>query len=155
MIVYRPLASPTDSKKYPVYLSQCAGRLKAFHDFYLTFIMPRTVSDATRFTATSPHAYSKPNENLRSAASNTFSPSNNSRTYPSAYNAHSSPSGPIQFSGSTETPAQKVVRLRAAHAAEKNAEITTWDKIVVKGRVWADVAHRVTVWGLIGATGML
>lgn len=54
-----------------------------------------------------------------------------------------------------ETPKEKVTRLRAAHEAAKQAQVTRWDRIVVRGRVWADVAHRVTVLGLIGVTGML
>ena len=32
-------------------------------------------------------------------------------------------------------------------------QISTWDKIVVQGRVWADAAHRITAMGLIGFSG--
>lgn len=120
--------------------------------------MSRSAADATRFTATSPHAYSKPSS-LRSAASNTFSPSSSypgSHPLPRKANASSPSPGPSGGpSATTETAAQKVARLRAAHAAQKNAQISTWDKIVVRGRVVADAAHRITTLTLIGCTGKL
>ncbi|MCJ1398919.1 hypothetical protein MMC11_002120 [Xylographa trunciseda] len=116
--------------------------------------MSRSAVDATRFTATSPHAYSKPNT-LRSAASNTFSPSSYPRSHALPRNAkhQSPPAGPPPGKPSVgETAAQKVARLRAAHAMQKEAQISTWDRIVVRGRVIADRAHRFTALGLIGLT---
>ncbi|MCJ1415287.1 hypothetical protein MMC32_001619 [Xylographa parallela] len=116
--------------------------------------MSRSAADATRFTATSPHAYSKPSA-LRSAASNTFSPSSYPRTHPLPRNAkQQSPTlgGPAAKPPLSETAAQKVARLRAAHAMQKEAQISTWDRVVVRGRVIADAAHRFTALGLIGLT---
>ena len=113
--------------------------------------MSRSAADATRFTATSPHAYSKPST-LRSTGVNTFSPSSAPRSQTQLPNA----SQTFQFRGSggpSETPAQKVARLRAQHEASKLGQITTWDKIVIRGRVWADKAHRITTMSLIGFSG--
>ena len=121
-----------------------------------THTMPRSVVDATRFTATSPHMYSKPTT-LRSPASNTFSPSSSpsSHNLPRTSNPSHPSKGPSPNApATTETPAEKVARLRAAHAAQKNAQISRWDRIVVRGRVVADAAHRFTAMGLIGLTGM-
>ncbi|KAF4552252.1 Hypothetical protein D9617_10g072330 [Elsinoe fawcettii] len=89
--------------------------------------MPRSASDATRFTATGPYATSKPS----SAAS-------------------SIPIGPS--APQNETPQQKIARLRAAAAAAKRGQESQFDKLVRVGRVWADRAHRTTAWGLIGLT---
>ncbi len=116
--------------------------------------MSRTVADATRFTATSPHAYSKTSSILRSAA-NTLSPS--SKTQPSPPpNAHTpNPRSPQNQPPpqQPETPQQKVARIRALRAAQKLNSLTLWDKTVIRGRRYADIAHRITVGGLIGATG--
>lgn len=122
--------------------------------------MSRTVADATRFTATSPHAYSKPASILRTAA-NTFSPSA-SPSHPSrkpAPNAHAPNSPPppppssSQQQQQRETPHQKVARIRALRAAQKLNSLTLWEKTVIRGRRYADSAHRITVYGLMGATG--
>ncbi|MCJ1386498.1 hypothetical protein MMC17_009624 [Xylographa soralifera] len=116
--------------------------------------MSRSAVDATRFTATSPHAYSKPST-LRSAASNTFSPSSYPRVHALPRNAkhqYPPPAGPTAKPSVSETAAQKVARLRAAHAMQKEAQISTWDRVVVRGRVIADAAHRFTALGLIGLT---
>ncbi len=89
--------------------------------------MPRSATDATRFTATGPYAYSKTNAST------------------------------IQLSQpppSNETPAQKVIRLRAAAQRAKLGQETTWDRVVERGKVWADRAHRVTALSLVGLTGM-
>jgi Cytochrome oxidase c assembly len=53
-----------------------------------------------------------------------------------------------------ETPQEKVRRLRAAADAAKLGQISTFDKIVIRGRVWADRAHRFTTLTLISATCM-
>ena len=52
-----------------------------------------------------------------------------------------------------ETPQQKVARLRAAAARAREGKVTPFDKAVMRGRVWADRAHKVTALGLIGVTG--
>ena len=109
--------------------------------------MSRSVADATRFTATSPHAYMKPSIPRSKQASSSFTPS---RTIPKPLKVH--PLGP-KPDIPAETPAQKVARLRAQHVAKRASELTTWDKVVVRGRTMADVAHRITVMSLIGLTG--
>ena len=116
--------------------------------------MSRSAVDATRFTATSPHAYSKPSP-LRSAASNTFSPSSVPRSHSFPQTAQPIPRLPGSNNNGMETPAQKVARLRAERATLRESQISTWDKVVVRGRVWADRAHRFTAMGLIMATGRL
>ena len=100
--------------------------------------MPRSPSDATRFTATGPYA-----------ASGTSFGSNVS-------NSPTAPSGSQIAFGSpaseNETPQQKIARLRAAAAAAKRGHESQFDKVVRVGRFWADRAHRVTAIGLIGLT---
>lgn len=122
--------------------------------------MSRTVADATRFTAASPHAYSRPSSILRSANA-TFSPSSysasgsaasQSRRPPLLSNKKTPQQQPPSKPPQHETPAQKVARLRALRAAEKLKPLSLWDRTVVRGRRWADVAHRTTAFGLMGFT---
>jgi hypothetical protein len=47
-----------------------------------------------------------------------------------------------------------VRRLRAAADKAREAQISTFDKMIIRGRVWADRAHRFTALSLIGATCM-
>ncbi|RDW66472.1 hypothetical protein BP6252_10107 [Coleophoma cylindrospora] len=92
--------------------------------------MPRSATDATRFTSTTPHASAKP-PSYRG-------PPNASR---------------LNTPGPTgETPQQKVARLRASAAKARDAKISSFDKFLVHGRVWADRAHRFTTLSLIGIT---
>lgn len=87
---------------------------------------PRSVSDATRFTSTTPQPKSK-----TSAASNAGGP------------------GPVG-----ETLEQRVARLRAAHLAARSAPLSRYDRITEGGRKVFDVMHKATLAGLIGFTGM-
>ena len=62
----------------------------------------------------------------------------------------------MQFGGTAptdETPQQKIARLRAAAAQARSGQESGFDKVVIAGRRWADRAHRVTTWSLIGLTG--
>ncbi|KAK4993624.1 hypothetical protein LTR50_000234 [Elasticomyces elasticus] len=95
----------------------------------------RTANDATRFTATGPHAHTKSTP----LSSNTSS---------SNLNLPGRPSPP------GETPQQKIARLRAAAAAAKTGKVSTFDRVVGIGRLVADKAHRLTAIGLIAATGL-
>ncbi|CAK7274459.1 hypothetical protein SEPCBS119000_006184 [Sporothrix epigloea] len=54
----------------------------------------------------------------------------------------------------SETPAQKVARLRAAHQAAKNAQVSQLDKIISSARRAFDSAHHYTIIGLIGFTAI-
>lgn len=87
--------------------------------------MARSTTDATRFTSTTPHAATKPKPASRNPG----------------------PPG--------ETPQQRVKRLRAAADKARDAQISTFDKFLMKGRVWADKAHRFTAFSLIGLTCMV
>jgi hypothetical protein len=85
----------------------------------------RSIADATRFTPTIPHAFTR------------------------------SPMPPSGTSSSaTETPQQRVARLREAARMSKLAQASIFDRVIDRGRVWADKAHRVVALGLISATGL-
>lgn len=96
--------------------------------------MPRSATDATRFTSTTPHASAKPPSASRLPARGI----------------------PLKKPGPPgETPQEKVKRLRAAADRARDAQVSQFDKILVRGRVWADRAHRFTALSLIGITGTL
>jgi len=88
--------------------------------------MPRTPADATRFTATGPHAHSK--------------------TTATTIDLGAAPPP-------NETPAQKVARLREASRRAKVSQESTWDRVVSRGRIWADRAHKITATALIATSG--
>ena len=120
--------------------------------------MSRSAADATRFTATSPHAYAKPTP-INSASPSTHSASSKPQPNPKARLNPSvrTPPPPIDpktgAQGSAppgETPAGKVARLREARFRERAAQITRWDRVVIRGRVWADRAHKITVTAIVG-----
>ncbi|CAF9921331.1 hypothetical protein IMSHALPRED_005151 [Imshaugia aleurites] len=121
--------------------------------------MSRSAVDATRFTATSPHAYAKPTPIYRAPPS-TYSAASKPRPNPNARlnpNARNPPppidpkKGPQGSAPTGETAADKVARLREARLRERAAQITTWDRVVIRGRVWADRAHKVTVTAVVAA----
>lgn len=95
--------------------------------------MPRSATDATRFTSTTPHASAKP-------------PPGSSNLYPTK---EKKPAAPAPAG---ETPQEKVRRLRAAADRARDAQVSGFDKAIVRGRVWADRIHRFTALSLIGAT---
>ncbi|TVY68733.1 hypothetical protein LSUE1_G005690 [Lachnellula suecica] len=94
--------------------------------------MPRSATDATRFTSTTPHASAK-----RQPPSSSVPLNSNTQRKPG-------PTG--------ETPQEKVRRLRAAADRARDAQVSTFDKVIVRGRVWADRAHRFVALSLIAAT---
>ncbi|TPX10116.1 uncharacterized protein E0L32_001313 [Thyridium curvatum] len=126
----------------------------------------RTVSDATRFTQTTPHATSKPGAaagaaaKKAKAAASRFPPAAASGTARSADGGRGRRPSPAAAAASAEaaplneTPEQKVARLRAAHLAAKNAEVSAFDKFISSGRRLFDSAHKATVMGLIGFTAV-
>ena len=99
--------------------------------------MPRSPSDATRFTATGPYAAKSTSFASNQAGTATA-------TAGSQIDFGSAPSG--------ESAQQKIARLRAAAAASRRGHETQFDRVVRVGRVWADRAHRGTALGLIGLT---
>lgn len=101
--------------------------------------MPRSPTDATRFTATGPYA--------SSGASVAASSSNASATASSGSQISFGAPAPAG-----ETPQQKIARLRAAATQAKLGKETQFDQVVRVGRVWADRAHRFAAMSLIGLT---
>ncbi|KAF2786028.1 hypothetical protein K505DRAFT_380530 [Melanomma pulvis-pyrius CBS 109.77] len=91
--------------------------------------MSKYTKDSTRFTATGVWAHTKPGR---------------ATTLPTAEPAPKN-----------ETPAQKVKRLREAANRAKMAQVTRWDYAYLYGRMAADAAHRLTVYGIIFATGCI
>lgn len=86
--------------------------------------------DPTLFTATSPVATAKPTpKNTRVAIGGPAPPG--------------------------ETPLQKVARLREAARKARAANESPAERLIERGRLWADRAHRFTTLSLIGFTGML
>ena len=113
--------------------------------------MSRSAKDATRFTPTTPHAYSR-----NSPGSTPGFPANGSPSAASTFQPYAPPNGggqPVAASGSGETPSQKVARLRAEHLRRRAMQLTTWDKMVLRGRRVADRLHVWTVFGLLSLTG--
>jgi hypothetical protein len=94
--------------------------------------MSRSATDATRFTSTTPHATSISQSTAR------LQDQRKKKIIPSG-----------------ETPLEKVRRLRAAADRARDAQVSTVDKMIIRGRVWADIAHRTTTLFLIGCTGKL
>ncbi len=107
---------------------------------------PRSVSDATRFTATTPHASSKAGTGAAAASAGLrFTPPSNTPAGASGGGPKGTPLG--------ETPQQRVQRLRAAHLRAKAAQMSRFDRVIELGRRFFDSAHKATVIGLVGLTG--
>lgn len=103
---------------------------------------PRSVKDATRFTSTIPHATSK-----AATASTAGAPSS-----PAAKAAAKTASQrAARLPG--ETPEQRVRRLRQAHLAAQQAQISTSDRLIDGSRRVLNVVHRFTVTGVVIFTG--
>ncbi|EAS33371.3 uncharacterized protein CIMG_04395 [Coccidioides immitis RS] len=104
--------------------------------------MSRSTADATRFTATAPHAHSKPGSTA-------------SRWPGMKLGRSQEKPQPATGGDSQETPKQKVERLRAeARAARIAKSSSPMDRIIGRGRVWADRVHKVTVFTIIAASGI-
>lgn len=97
--------------------------------------MPKSATDATRFTSTTPHAHTKapPNAPFNSLPRRT----------------------PGSVSPPGESLQAKVRRLRAQADKQRDAQVPKFDKVIMHGRVWADRFHRVVTMSLIGATRMI
>ncbi|CAJ2504730.1 Uu.00g121240.m01.CDS01 [Anthostomella pinea] len=123
---------------------------------------PRSVADATRFTANTPHANTKAGAS-NAASSSSPSPSSSkpsSMSSPSSVAARRPPQkGGMPPPGmprpmQQETIEERVRRLRAAHLAAKKADISRFDRVVDYSRKYFDAAHKFTVMGLIGFSGL-
>ncbi|KAI0204446.1 hypothetical protein F4808DRAFT_413549 [Astrocystis sublimbata] len=113
---------------------------------------PRSVADATRFTSNRPHA------NTKSASSP------NVKAAAAAQKPHTKPQSPPpppqrpqqlpRRSVPNETLDERVRRLRAAHLAAKQHSVSRMDKVIDSSRRLFDAAHKFTVVGLIGFSGI-
>lgn len=125
-------------------------------------INPRSVADATRFTSNTPHAKTKSTPTSASAGrstNNTISPSSSSPSASASASASSRPAQPWRAGGAASIPAQetmeeRVRRLRAAHLAAKQHSVSKMDKVIGSSRRLFDAAHKFTVMGLIGFSGI-
>lgn len=104
----------------------------------------RSASSATRFTATTPHASSK-------AGPSRFPPP--PRAGGGAPRKPAAASARGASTPNSETPEQRVARLRAAHERAKTAQVSRFDQLIAKSRPFFDSAHRITVISLVGLTG--
>ncbi|KAK8022937.1 hypothetical protein PG991_006818 [Apiospora marii] len=140
---------------------------------------PRSVAEATLFTSNTPHA----NIKKASASAGATSSSTSAASAPSSQTsstimssrsaaaanaartaaAAATPRKPIQKPGMPPPPSggnrpesldEKVRRLRAAHLAAKNHDVSRLDKVIGGTRRYMDAAHRFTVMGLIGFSGL-
>lgn len=131
----------------------------------VTVPMSRSAIELTRFTVTAPHAYAFVKTYAKSSAlRNGFALAQSKNRPPQlrSFSSHrssysnASPSVPTSMQTypppSSETPAEKVARLRAARFKARMAQIPLWDRVVVEGRRWADRFHRITVYTLLLAS---
>ncbi|KAI0139172.1 hypothetical protein F4776DRAFT_54161 [Hypoxylon sp. NC0597] len=112
---------------------------------------PRSVADATRFTSNTPHANAKAASNPPPPSS---SPSSATSSSPSRPPQSRMPPPGMPRPLAPETIEERVRRLRAAHLAAKRHETSRFDRIVDASRRYFDAAHKFTVLGLIGFSGL-
>ncbi|KAI1735657.1 hypothetical protein F4680DRAFT_452745 [Xylaria scruposa] len=105
---------------------------------------PRTVADATRFTSNRPHANTKSasSPNVAAAAAQQVQKQQQQQALPRR-------AIPQQ-----ETMEERVRRLRAAHLAAKQHSVSRMDRVIGGSRRLFDAAHKFTVMGLIGFSGI-
>ena len=136
---------------------------------------PRSVADATRFTSNTPHANSKARKPVAGAQSTSTTSSSSAlpkapsrtaapiasppqpprRSVPTSASASAAALGPGQgHAQKPESLDERVRRLRAAHLAARNHDVSRMDKVISNSRRYMDAAHRYTVMGLIGFSGM-
>ncbi|KAI0454140.1 hypothetical protein F5B21DRAFT_476762 [Xylaria acuta] len=101
---------------------------------------PRTVADATRFTSNRPHA------NTKSASSPNVAAAQQQQ--------QQQPTLPRRPAIPQETMEERVRRLRAAHLAAKQHNVSRMDQVIGNSRRLFDAAHKFTVMGLIGFSGI-
>ncbi|KXH68244.1 hypothetical protein CSAL01_12965 [Colletotrichum salicis] len=115
---------------------------------------PRSASDATRFTSTTPHAASK-SYPTSAAATTGASTTGTTTTTASSTPATTSPQPPkLPGRQPGESPEDRVRRLRAAHEAARKAQTSSVDRVIGGSRRFFDVAHKFTVLGLVGFTAI-
>ncbi|XXG95354.1 hypothetical protein Hte_001616 [Hypoxylon texense] len=115
---------------------------------------PRSVADATRFTSNTPHAQAKAPS---TSTSTTPSSATSSPPQASPRPSHNRTNAPVPGRpgpSSPETIEERVRRLRAAHLAARRHETSRFDRIADVSRRYFDAAHKFTVLGLIGFSGL-
>ncbi|KAI1129937.1 hypothetical protein F5Y10DRAFT_237053 [Nemania abortiva] len=114
---------------------------------------PRSVADATRFTSNTPHANTKSTPAAGNSGSRSPSSPNASspRALPRRGGAGAGAVGSIP---PQETMEERVRRLRAAHLAAKQHSVSRMDQVIGGSRRLFDAAHKFTVMGLIGFSGI-
>ncbi|ORY61658.1 uncharacterized protein BCR38DRAFT_411512 [Pseudomassariella vexata] len=122
---------------------------------------PRSVADATRFTSNTLHAASKAGSfSPGGPASRTTKPKSSPSVKASATTAsrplplRRPPPAGMGSKAVPETLEERVRRLRAAHLAARNHDVSRLDRVINTSRKYFDVAHRYTVMGLIGFSGL-
>ncbi|KAI0467580.1 hypothetical protein F4859DRAFT_238090 [Xylaria cf. heliscus] len=100
---------------------------------------PRSVADATRFTSNRPHASTK------SSSSNAAAQQQQQQQQQQTLSRRTMPQ---------ETMEERVRRLRAAHLAAKQHSVSRMDQVIGSSRRLFDAAHKFTVMGLIGFSGI-
>ncbi|KAK7456646.1 hypothetical protein CaCOL14_010548 [Colletotrichum acutatum] len=115
---------------------------------------PRSASDATRFTSTTPHAASKSSPTSAEAAA--AAPTGTSTTATASSTPATKSPQPPKIPGRQpgESPQDRVRRLRAAHEAARKAQTSSLDRAIGGSRRFFDVAHKFTVLGLVGFTAI-
>ncbi|KAI3330719.1 hypothetical protein F4824DRAFT_492018 [Ustulina deusta] len=108
---------------------------------------PRSVADATRFTSSTPHANTKSTPAAGTGRSSSSPHASSSSSLPRR-------GGGVGASIPQETMEERVRRLRAAHLAAKQHNISRMDQVIGGSRRLFDVAHKFTVMGLIGFSGI-
>ncbi|KAI1364081.1 hypothetical protein F5Y08DRAFT_307865 [Xylaria arbuscula] len=109
---------------------------------------PRSVADATRFTSNTPHANTKSHSaSGRPSSSPNVSSSIGRR---GGVGAGAGAGGTVM----QETMEERVRRLRAAHLAAKQHNVSQMDRVIGGSRRLFDAAHKFTVMGLIGFSGI-
>ncbi|KAK1981836.1 cytochrome oxidase c assembly-domain-containing protein [Colletotrichum cereale] len=108
---------------------------------------PRSASDATRFTSTTPHAASK-----NSPTSTTTATTAAAAAAAVVSRTPQPPRVPGRQPG--ESPEERVRRLRAAHEAARAAQTSGVDRVIGGSRRFFDFAHKFTVLGLVGFTAI-
>ncbi|KAI0390746.1 hypothetical protein F5Y17DRAFT_42745 [Xylariaceae sp. FL0594] len=111
---------------------------------------PRSVADATRFTANTPHANTKSTPSGPGAAASSKAATLPRRVGSAATSAAMAGAGAIP----RETMEERVRRLRAAHLAAKQHNVSKLDQVIANSRRFFDAAHKYTVMGFVGFSGL-
>ncbi|KAI0858469.1 hypothetical protein F4860DRAFT_486321 [Xylaria cubensis] len=119
---------------------------------------PRSVADATRFTSNRPHANTKSSPAIAASASaaqqrQKQQQQQQQQALPRRGGGAGAGAGAAAIP-QQETMEERVRRLRAAHLAAKQHSVSRMDKVIGGSRRLFDAAHKFTVMGLIGFSGI-